>query len=395
MALSNHYPARGIHSFNKTYMSIPYTILSFILFSCHTMRFASEIEAPKHQLVKTVTNINPPKPKNIIFMIGDGMGLTQITAGMYMNGNHLEMERCTSIGLHKSYSANELVTESAAGATAFSIGMKTKNGYLGLDSAGISHTTIMEDASKNGSATGIIVTCSIEHATPAAFYAHQKERDHFDDIVPDLLNSNLNLFIGGGKKYVDRKTKDTLSLVNQLKNKGYLVNDYHENDKTTWIIPDVKKVCYFTADGEPLPYSKGRTYLPIATKAGIDYLNKASDHGFFLMIEGSQIDWGGHANDADYLIAEVLDFDRAVKEALDFAEKDKNTLVLITADHETGGFAINSGKKFGDLSTSFTTKKHTAALIPVYAYGPGAELFSGIYENTEIYVKLKKLMDLK
>lgn len=332
------------------------------------------------------------KPENIIFLIGDGMGLTQVTAGMFSNANHLELERCTIVGLHKPYSANDLITDSASGATAFSIGRKTINGYLGLDSSGISHATIMEEASKKGMTTGLIVTSTIVHATPAAFYSHQKNRDDYEDIAMDMVNSDINLLIGGGKKYFERRTKDTLNLITQLKSRNFVVSDYFENNLNEMTFPKVKKFCFFTADGDPLPVSMGRNYLPVATKKGIEFLNVISNKGFMLMIEGSQIDWGGHNNEADYIISEMLDFDKAIKQALDFAEADQNTLVVITADHETGGFAINSGKKFGDLKTGFTTKKHTADLIPVYAFGPGAEMFSGIYENTEIYFKMKKLL---
>jgi alkaline phosphatase len=346
------------------------------------------------------TNSNHPdaephkikKPRNIIFLIGDGMGLSQVTAGMFSNDNHLELERCTIVGIHKPYSANDLITDSASGATAFSIGKKTINAYLGLDSTGASHTTIMEDVSKIGMNTGLIVTSTIVHATPAAFYAHQKSRDDYEDIARDMVNSDFNLLIGGGKKYFDRRTKDTLNLITQLKSRDFFVSDYFENNLNEMTFPKVKKFCFFTADGDPLPVSMGRNYLPVATQKGIQFLKNNSDKGFFLMVEGSQIDWGGHNNDANYIISEMLDFDKAIKQALDFSEADQNTLVVITADHETGGFAINSGKKFGDLNTGFTTKKHTADLIPVYAFGPGAEMFSGIYENTEIYNKMKKLI---
>jgi len=110
------------------------------------------------------------------------------------------------------------------------------------------------------------------------------------------------------------------------------------------------------------------------------------------MIEGSQIDWGGHANDSKYIISEMLEFDGVIRQALDFAKRDGNTLVLVTADHETGGYSILKDSKMGDLKTAFTTDYHTATMIPVFAYGPGAETFSGIYENTEIYYKLRKLM---
>jgi alkaline phosphatase len=148
------------------------------------------------------------------------------------------------------------------------------------------------------------------------------------------------------------------------------------------------------------PVAKGRgDFLPKATELGIQFLNKDADNSnFFIMIEGSQIDWGGHANDADYLISELIDFDDAIGKALDFAEKDGNTLVIVTADHETGGFTLSSTLKktedgnsysdYSEITGTFSTDGHSATLIPVFAYGPGSEAFSGVYENTEIFHKI-------
>ncbi|MBK9107263.1 MAG: alkaline phosphatase [Saprospiraceae bacterium] len=325
-------------------------------------------------------------------MIGDGMGVAQITAGLYENNNRLEIERCTMTGLHKSHAADNLITDSAAGATAFSAGIKTNNGYLGLDPQGRKYESILRYAEMRGMSTGIIVTSTIVHATPAAFYAYNTNRNNYEEIASDILDSGFDFVIGGGKKYFERRTTDSINLIDDLRKKGYFVTDYFEQEYQSWIIPDSKKIFYFTADGDPLPVMSGRNYLPKASKDGVEFLQKLDNKGFFLMIEGSQIDWGGHANDSKYIISEMLDFDKAIKEIIDFAEKDQQTLVVITADHETGGYAINGGHLFGNLKTSFTTTHHTAELIPVFAYGPGAELFSGIYENTEIYHKLKKLL---
>lgn len=337
--------------------------------------------------------INSNKPKNVILMIGDGMGMTQITAGMYMNGNKLELERMPVIGIHKSYSMDDLITDSAAGATAFSIGHKTKNGYLGVDSFGTKYTTILEECANKNYATGMVVTSTIVHATPAAFLAHQSGREDYESIVKDYYSNGMcNLLIGGGKKYFERRVSDSVNYINLFKEKNYTVSDYFNEDYNHVTIPNVDKYIYFTADGDPLPVSGGRAYLPKASKDAVEFLNSKNKKGFFLMIEGSQIDWGGHANESDYIINEMLDFNKAISNVLDFAQRDKNTLVIVTADHETGGYSIITGSKFGSFVTAFTTKKHSAAMIPVFAFGPGSENFSGIYENTKIYDKIKKLL---
>ncbi len=333
-------------------------------------------------------------PKNIILMIGDGMGLTQITAGMYINGNKLNLEEFKCIGLHKSYASDDLITDSAAGATAFASGIKTYNGAIGVDEKGNHVPTIMEEAKAEGMSTGLVVTSSIVHATPACFYAHEKLRSYKEQIAEDLLESDVDFFVGGGKKYFDRRKADERNLITELQKKGYNIGDFFEKDYADVTMNFKKKFGFFTSDDEPIPYMQGRDYFVRASKDATVFLSRHSKAGFFLVIEGSQIDWGGHANNSDYIVTEMIEFDEAIGEVLDFAKKDGETLVIVTADHETGGYAINPGSKMDSIVPAFTTDKHTAALIPVFAWGPGAELFRGIYENTAIYHKMKKALGL-
>ena len=331
-----------------------------------------------------------PKAKNIILMIGDGMGITQITAGMYANGNKINLEKFPVVGLHKSHASDNLVTDSAAGATAFASGIKTYNGAIGVNPDTMAMPTILEEAEENGLATGLVSTSSIVHATPASFIAHQKLRKMYEAIAADFLKTEIDLFIGGGKKYFEQRTNDNRNLYKELENNGYLVSDFFKADLGQIKIPSDKNFAYFTANEEPIPVAQGRDYLPLASKMAVDHLSQKNDKGFFLMIEGAQIDWGGHANDSEYIISEMLDFDKAIGNVLEFAAKDKETLVIITADHETGGYSINYGSTMDTLKTSFTSDYHTASLIPVFAYGPGAERFSGIYNNTQIYYKMRE-----
>jgi alkaline phosphatase len=335
----------------------------------------------------------PSSPKNIILLIGDGMGITQITAGLYMNGNKLNLERFPVIGLHKSYSGSHLITDSAAGATAFSCGIKTYNGAVGVNMDTVPVKNIIEIAEERGMATGLISTSTIVHATPASFIAHQKFREMYEQVAADFLKTEIDFFVGGGKKYFDRRSSDDRNLYNELQENGYVVSDYFQNDLIKSELSWNKNFAYFTADNDPLPVSQGRDYLYAASKMGMAFLTRHSQQGFFLMIEGSQIDWGGHSNDSDYIVSEMLDFDRTIGAVLDFASKNKETLVIVTADHETGGYSILKGSKMDNLTTAFTTDYHTAALIPVFAFGPGAEAFSGIYENTAIFKKMKKALD--
>lgn len=334
-------------------------------------------------------------PKNIILLIGDGMGLTQISAALYSNGNKLHLEQFPIVGLHKSYASNDLITDSAAGATAFACGVKTYNGAIGVNQDSMPVETILEEVEKEGMATGLVATSSITHATPASFIAHVKSRADMQDIAEDFLKTDIDLFIGGGKKYFDRREKDNRNLYKELEAKGYVVSDYFKEELNAIKVDFDKNLAYFTADAEPLKADQGRDYLVPACKLAPIFLEKQSNKGFFLMVESSQIDWGGHANDSDYIISEMLDFDKAIGAILEFAKEDGETLVIITADHETGGYAINPGSNMGEIKGAFTTDKHTAALIPVFAYGPGAELFAGLYENTAIYDKMRAALKLR
>ncbi len=332
------------------------------------------------------------QPKNVILMIGDGMGLSQISAAMYHNKKQTNFEQFEVIGFHKPYAESDLITDSAAGATAFACGKKTYNGAIGLDSDTIPIRNIIEEAELKGLATGLVATSTIVHATPAAFIAHEISRERYEAIAADFLDVDIDLFIGGGLRYFNNRDSDSRNLIEELKGKGYEVSDYFHEDILTYRPNINKNLAFFTADKHPLPAHAGRDYLPYASKMAAKFLSHKNEKGFFLMIEGSQIDWAGHANDGEMLIEEVLDFDKTLGKILDFARKDGNTLVVVTADHETGGLAITPGSEEEGILTKFTTNGHTGTLVPVFAYGPSSELFSGIYENTQIHTRIRKAL---
>lgn len=323
------------------------------------------------------------KPKNIIFMVGDGMGVTQIYAGLTANKGSLNLERFKHIGFSKTNSASAYITDSAAGATAFSIGKKSYNGAIGVDKDTIPGKTILEIAEENGLSTGLVSTSSITHATPASFIAHQPFRSMEYDIALDFLKTDIEVFIGGGKQFfMDRE--DGRDLVTELQDKKYDV----QFDLNAVTASSSNKLVGLLADNGMPTIAEGRgNMLETSAEKAMTILNQ-NDSGFFLMIEGSQIDWGGHKNDIQYVIDEMLDFDQAVGKVLDFAKKDGNTLVVVTADHETGGLTLVGGDiEKGEVEAKFTTLHHTSVMVPVFAYGPGAEQFMGIYENNTIFQK--------
>ncbi len=327
------------------------------------------------------------KPKNIILLIGDGMGVSQVFAGLTANKGHLFLENCKYIGFSKTQSADNYITDSAAGGTALSSGVKTYNGAIGVDANKNPVKTILEEANENGLATGLVSTSSITHATPASFIAHQEGRGSYEDIAADFLKTDIDVFIGGGLDHFTKR-KDGRNLADELKQKGYEVET--EMNK----IKKVKKgkLAGLTADVHNGRVSERGDMLPVATETALNILDN-NKKGFFLMIEGSQIDWGGHAGSAIYVVEDMLDFDQVIGQTLEFAAKDKETLVIITADHETGGMALIGGSmNDGIVKAAFPTTDHTSVMVPVFAYGPGAQEFIGIMENTDIHAKMKKLL---
>lgn len=356
-------------------------ILSFLTISCASKAPSIQVETTESQT-----------PKNIILMIADGTGLSQISASLYYSEQPSNYERFRHIGLIKTSSASDLITDSAAGATAFSAGVKTYNGAIGVNTDTIATPTILEELSDRGYATGVIATSTITHATPASFYAHVKYRRMEEEIAKALAKSSVDFFAGGGLQFFNKRSdqKDLLALLGV---NGFEIHTTSIDANTT--IDQNKKQAILLADGGMPKMTEGRgPFLEDATRLGVSYLSKDTD-GFFLMVEGSQIDWGGHANDGEYLIGEMLDFDKVLGQVLDFAEQDKNTLVIVTADHETGGFTLASdNNNYNKIKASFSTGGHSATMVPVFAYGPGAENFSGVYENTAIHRKLKLLLGL-
>ncbi len=328
--------------------------------------------------------------KNVVLLIGDGMGLAQISAANYAQGNKTIFEEFPVIGFQKTFAADNLITDSAAGATALACGKKTSNNFIGLDLEEKPCKSILEEAEERGLATGLVATSSIVHATPASFIAHEISRNLYEPIAEAFLKTEIDLFIGGGKQFFDRRDMDERNLVDELKQKNYHVVDFLRTDLRK-SAPDIKRnFAYFTADNQPLPASQGREYLPFAGKLAVNFLHQRSEKGFFLMLEGSQIDWSCHANQGVPLLDEMKDFTEAIREIMEWAKRDGETLVIVTADHETGGLAIEGGPGMKNLDLKFNTNGHTGVMVPVFAYGPGAELFRGIYDNTMIYFKMKE-----
>jgi len=340
--------------------------------------------------VKKYTEPSGRRPKNVIYFIGDGMGLTQIFSGLTANKGKLYLQNFVHIGFATTRSHSHFTTDSGAAGTALATGKKTYNGAIGVGPDSSAVVNIRERAAQKGLATGVVSTSAVTHATPASFVAHQKGRSSYEKIAEDFVKADIDLFIGGGLKHFSARM-DGQNLIDSLKTKGFQV-------VTDWTqlagIEKGKIAGLLAPEHLPTMLEQRGNMLPTATNTAIKVLNN-NKKGFFLMVEGSQIDWGGHDNHTDYIVTEVLDLDQAVGAALEFASKNKETLVLVTADHETGGFSITAGNdQTGKVIGGFVTKSHSSVMVPVFAFGPGADQFRGFIDNTDIPLKIMELLKL-
>lgn len=305
-------------------------------------------------------NLFGQQPKYIFYLIGDGMGLNQVNlAEIYqaeLNGVNavvpLVFTQFPYVGFASTYSLSHGVTDSGAGGTALAVGKKTKNGVISMDSTGtIPYKSIAYAAKAKGLKVGITTSVSIDHATPASFYANQADRSMYHEIGKDIIKSNFDFFAGAGflKPHTSFDKKEVPSLLPQLEKAGYKIIkgksdfDKEKNKGQKIILMNVEG-----SDATSLKYAIDQTpedlKLADITRSAIASLNTNNNSGFFLMVEGGKIDWSSHANDAATTVHEVLDFNESVKLAYDFyLQHPEETLIVVTADHETGGLGIGNG----------------------------------------------------
>jgi len=362
-------------------------------------------------------------PKNVIYLIGDGMGFGAVSSLLLSEDSVTGFEQAPVIGLSETCSANNYVTDSAAGGTALATGTRTNNGYVGADPEGNQLTSILREAQEMGKSTGIVVNTTLTEATPASFYAGVTSRKMVFDIAKQFTESDVDVAIGGGLDHFIQRP-DSLDLTATLIEKGYDVYLNWEtvlktdSDKFVGILPladlhrresnngtasaaEGQEVCLaaqmaaMNEDASGIHLSEPTVYLEKATAKALDVLSRNND-GFFLMIESAIIDGYGHNNDSDGMIVEMKEFDRTLKQLVDYVNAHPQTLLVVTADHETGGTGVgyNSYEVGGTspVQLTFSTKGHTGTVVPIFAYGSGAEAFAGVMKNTDIPKKIEALM---
>ena len=334
----------------------------------------------------TVKQPRSRKVKNVIVMIGDGMCMETVTIGWTLNGGHLNLDNFPVAGYSRTYCTDRLITDSCAGGTAISSGAKTKYGYIGQDVDGKPFETLLHHAQKKGMRTGLAVTCRINDATPADFVCHASDRHMEAEIAAQYVDSGVDFIVGGGRKFWDQR-EDGRNLIEEMKAKGY---NFVERREDMAGIHDGKLLGLFAPlDMDPC-LDRGPVLEDSAEKA-LELLDNKK--GFFLMIEGSQIDDWAHRNKVGYMAEEMFDFDKTIGKVLQWAEKDGHTLVIVTADHGTGGVTLVGGSlEDRSVKVHYSTKGHHGIVVPVFAYGPHAEDFVGVYENAELSQKIFKLL---
>ena len=367
-----------------------------------------------------------PQVKNVIYLIGDGMGFGAVSSLLLSEDSVTGFEQAPVIGLSETCSANNYVTDSPAGGTALACGVRTKNGYLGVDPEGKPLTSILRKAQAMGKRSGIVVNTVLTEATPAAFYAGVTSRSMSFDIAKQFTESGVDVAIGAGlEPFIKRP--DSLDLTATLINKGYDVHldwktvlgttskkfvgilpmgDVHrrnESGNTTAGAADGAEVCLAAKlaasseeNSDTTRLSEPTVYLEKATAKALEVLSNDNRQGFFLMIESAIIDGYGHNNDSEGMIEEMKEFDNTLRQLVAYVNQHPETLLVVTADHETGGTGV-SYKSYEVGSTtpvqlSFSTKGHTGTVVPVFAYGAGAEAFAGIMKNTDLPKKMEELM---
>lgn len=340
--------------------------------------------------------------KNIILLIGDGMGLSQITATRYRYlgpQGSLYMERMPVTGLINTFAAHQsFITDSGAGATALSTGYKTEIGMIGVTPDGQTRQTILEALQEKGFATGLITTSDITDATPGAFASHVPSRKMKDEIVKDLIDSQINLLVSGGETYHGRELEgeEKTSVIKYAQNRGYSV--VHE--KQQFLNEDALHLLALfegmASDkfSDTIAFNEQAPTLSECTDKAIALLQ--NNNGFFLMVEEEGIDSGSHINRIDFVTSHLKNFDDAVAVALDFALQDKETLVLVLADHETGGLTlVKDNSDEHQIGVRWSTDGHTGQPVPLFAFGPHATAFTGILDNTDVPKIIAELMDIQ
>ncbi len=318
--------------------------------------------------------------RNVILMIGDGMGLEQVSCAWVLNHGKLNFDHFPSVGISRTWCTNELITDSGAGGTALAAGVKTAYSHVGTAADSTDLASILVKASGLGKKTGIAVTCHFADATPCDFACHNEYRYHQEDLIADYVHCGVDYLSGGGLDWFTVKRTDGRDITREMAAAGYHVA-LTEDELMKAPLPVIG---ILAPDNLPVAQERGDLFRHTVTR-GLDILSRESgENGFVMMVEGSCIDDWLHGNDIEKAMEELLDFDRTIGDVLQWAAADGHTLVVVTADHATGCLTLQDGNlEEGRIGVFFASESHNGIAVPVYAWGPGSDAFTGIRENDE------------
>lgn len=332
------------------------------------------------------------RPKNVIFIVGDGMGTAQVYSSIVAQGEQSQFLRFPFTGFSRTYCLDRYTTDSGAGGSALMTGHKVNYSAIAMAPDSTCWPSFLKVAhDRMGKKTGFVVSCSPLDATPASTYGHAMNRHEWDNLSMQMARCSHDVMIGADRKsFTPQYRKDGLAPIDTMVKRGYtMIYDTTELYQTT-----ATRLCaLMSADQAPGNALKRHNWLAPSARKAIELLSQESQ-GFCLMIEGSQIDWACHNNEFPYMLHELAEFEQMLKVVLDWAEKDGQTLVVVTADHETGGLTLHNGDIQDQETTNFhfTSGGHTGVMVPLFAYGPGAERFSGVHQNTDFFQLILDLL---
>ena len=318
--------------------------------------------------------------RNVILMIGDGMGLEQVSCAWVLNHGKLNLDRFPSIGLSRTWCTNELITDSGAGGTALAAGVKTAYSHVGTAADSTDLASVLVKAQELGKKTGVAVTCHFADATPCDFCCHNEYRYNQDDLIADYVTCGVDYLSGGGLDWFTVNRKDNRDITREMAAAGYTVALTEEE----LMAADLPVIGILAPDNLPVAMERGDLYRRTVAR-GLDILSReCGEQGFVMMLEGSCIDDWLHGNDIEKAMEELLDFDRTIGDVLTWAAADGHTLVVVTADHNTGALTLQDGNlEEGRIGVAFGSESHNGIAVPVYAWGPGSDAFTGIRDNAE------------
>ena len=316
--------------------------------------------------------------RNVILMIGDGMGLEQASCAWVLNHGKLNLDNFPFTGLSRTYCVNELITDSGAGGTALAIGEKTSYSRVGTAADSTDVPSVLVKAQQLGKKTGVVVTCHFADATPCDFCCHNEYRYNQDDLIADYVECGVDYLSGGGLDWFTVNRKDGRDITKEMAAAGYTV----ALTEAELMAAELPVIGILAPDNLPVAMERGDLYRRTVAR-GLDLLSRESgDKGFVMMLEGSCIDDWLHGNDIGNAMEELLDFDRTIGDVLQWAATDGHTLVVVTADHATGALTLQDGNLAeGTIGVAFGNESHNGIAVPVYAWGPGSDAFTGIKEN--------------